>query len=29
VATLLQDSNKMAADEATGASNKYEIIFGH
>ena len=29
VAALLQDADEMAADEAAGASNDYEIIFGH
>jgi hypothetical protein len=29
MATLLQDADEMAADEAAGASNNYEIIFGH
>jgi hypothetical protein len=29
VATLLQDVDEMAADEASGASNDYKIIFGH
>ena len=29
VATLLQDTNQMAADEATGAGDDHEIICGH
>jgi hypothetical protein len=29
MATLLQDADQIAADEAAGTSNNYEIIFGH